>query len=541
MIKRKRNGMALITVVLISALLFVSIISITLKVIPENKIIAARSASERALSAVETGLSQVIFNLRNANFEAGTTAPYNNLEYLKITDVEAIAEATSGSSPFTYSEAPPVPGGSGTPYVVYQVKIKTTAGGGFDPNNPNQESVDSTLDIFSLGTVYDKPNGQILARKAIRSTFQVTFSKTPQTYNVDYGLLAGGNLEFIGNANLVYKGDIYAGGYIDKNNASDNVYVVLDGYAYACLNIDDSIVQPDKAIEGAPPIGDKIDGIINALKAYNQALADAFKNGTGPYDGTNSDYPNTNPNTFPGLTGMDKTIIQNIMSDYLTDNIIDPKNKDYDGKNVLTFYNDVKSGKIISDNPALTPNGMTFFSDLTKPIDSDSPKPIYLDKSAVYYNGSLSEKELENLNIGGTIVVEGDLKINSSITINLQENPLLIRVTGNVDLAGGAILNGNIFASSEDANTKIGVGDFTLNGYLVSPRNINVNGNFECNGSLISKGNIQLKGGVEITYKERGLGLLEVPYYVLDQPKAHIKESTWNEISYDDFIKTKSK
>jgi len=537
MFKHKRRGIALITVVLISALLFVSIIGITLKVIPENKIIAARSASERALSASETGLSQILFNLRNANFDDETTAPSGGFgfEYISINQVRAIAEATSGSNPFTYNEAPPVPGGGGTPYVVYQVKIKKIAGDPFDPDL-NMSELPNTLEIYSMGIVYEKQNGKVLARKAIQTKYDIIFELKPTTeegenYNLKYGIVSGGNIQFIGSSNRVFHGDIYAGGLIDKS--SNNIDpIVLDGKAFAVGTIDSGIVPTDdKRIEGAPPIGDEIDKVITMLNDYNESMADDFKNGTGLYDGTNLDYPNTNPNTFPGLTGIDKQTIQNIMNDYL--------GNDTDLVKKVSFYNDLVSGKIITDNPVLSANGKSFFINM---LNTE-----YLSKIVVYYKGDFdfqSYKDLEvngELKLGGVLIVDGDLNINSSVTINPDINPLLIRVTGNVDLAGGATLNGNIYASGEDANKKVGVGNFTLNGFLVTPRAIGVNGQFTCSGSLIAKGSIDLKGTTNITYVDRGLGDMVVPgepttvTELRNVISAEILVSSWKEISFDAF------
>ena len=151
MFRYKRKGMALITVVLISALLFVSIIGITLKVVPENKIIVARSSSQRALTAAETGLSHVLFNLRNADFMTDTTAPSGMPEYLDIADVKAIASNTA-----VYLLAPDLGEhaySTGTPYVTYWVKIKKTGGDTWTPTDaPSEETHSVTLAIYSMGT-----------------------------------------------------------------------------------------------------------------------------------------------------------------------------------------------------------------------------------------------------------------------------------------------------------------------------------------------------------------------------------------------------
>ena len=125
MILRKRKGMALITVVLIAALFLISIVGISAKVISEKKVSNARASSERALVAAETGLSQVLFNLRNTDFSAdpASTAPSLGQEYLKAIQVEELATQDGDSylplGPRAYSDKP---------YTTYDVKIRRLSG-----------------------------------------------------------------------------------------------------------------------------------------------------------------------------------------------------------------------------------------------------------------------------------------------------------------------------------------------------------------------------------------------------------------------------
>jgi Tfp pilus assembly protein PilX len=550
MFNAKRKGIALITVVLISALIFASIVGITLKVISENKIVAARSASQRALSAAETGLSQALFNLRNADFTPGgrTTVPPGttdlSLTYLTIDNVENIAEASAGaaSASTTYGEVP-VPGGDGVPYVTYQVKIKKVSGDPFNTNY-NNSTLDNVLEIYSLGTVYDKQDGSVIARKAVMMNCAITFNVKPATpgsppsnpVNVNYGIVSGGNMNFVGNANRVFHGDIYAGGDIMKNSNNDNSTIVLDGNAYAHGSVDSGIVaNPEQVYEGVSSPSDTIDQIIDRLKDFNKDLADAFMIGNYPYNGSNSDYPNTNRST---LSTDDQTIINNIFNYYLGDNT--------NFGRVSSFYDDLESEKIYTNYySGLSATGKTFLQNLAN--------PTYKDKIVCYYKGDVGKKDLtDNIKLGGVLIIDGNLSITSSITINPDNNNLIIRVTGNVDLKGGATLNcgnpGGIFASGENANSKVGVGSFTLNGFLITPRDIDINGTFTCNGSLLTKGNISLQGTTNITYVDRGLGNIQViPTPPSEFESASLENvasagqnssnpSSWQEVSYDKFL-----
>jgi hypothetical protein len=525
--------MALITVVLISALVFASIIGITMKVVPENKMVAARSSSQRASTAAETGLSQVLFNLRNADFAGGTTAPPASDEYLDILDVRNIAQYPEHTA-FAYGETT-VPGGTGTPYVTYSAKIEKTSGAAFDPDDI-ATAVPTTLAIYSLGTIYDKQNGTVLARKAILTECGVLFGAKSDV-SLEYGLVSGGTIKFIGGSNRVFHGDIYAGGNITKNSAGGST-IVLDGTAYAGGSVDSGIVpvtDPPSYQEGVPSPSDSIDEMNARLNAkYSKTLATAFRDGTAPYDGSDSNYPTTKRDVL-GLTPVDTAILNNIFDSYLGDPT--------DFAKVASLYTDLESGKIRDDNGAgLSVPGKAWVNALMD--------PDYRELIVCYYNGNVTKKELGDVGwkLGGGLIIEGSLTVNSSGTINPDPdpnqsppdpNPLVLRVMGNVDLGGGGTLNGNIYASGENksSNKKIGVGNFTLNGYLFTALvwDIDVGGAFTCNGSLITKGNIDLNGTTNITYIDRGLGELSIPVGSREIT-ANALPSTWKVVSYDEFV-----
>ncbi len=221
MILRKRKGMALITVVLIAALFLISIIGISAKVISEKKVSNARSSSERALVAAETGLSQTLFNLRNADFITNTTAPSTDLTYLTvdkiksivINDVGDVADCTEQA----YSDSTDVP------YVTYHIKIKRLSGDYDTVWNPSTTTEDYDarnipVQIYSLGTVYsDSTKAEILAKRVVTTECCVVYSKeSDTTYDssseaFNYGLFSGGDIIFSGGAQEV-DGNIYAGG-----------------------------------------------------------------------------------------------------------------------------------------------------------------------------------------------------------------------------------------------------------------------------------------------------------------------------------------
>jgi len=274
MILRKRKGMALITVVLIAALFLISIIGISAKVITEKKVSNARSSSERALVTSETGLSQILFNLRNTDFtDPGSTAPLGNLEYLTVGGARNIASNGSGYvlslSEHSYSES------TDKPFVTYSVKIKKIDGGTWDPDNPSEDPINVSLAIYSLGMVYsDSSKAEVLARRVISTECDAVFSIGTTSSLIDYGILAGGNIEFKGHA-TEEGGDIFANGNITSDGSTDRV---TDGEAYAHGAIDEGIA-PDGEHPGQATVN-----ISEQFEQYTKDMAYAFKTGGYPYN-----------------------------------------------------------------------------------------------------------------------------------------------------------------------------------------------------------------------------------------------------------------
>ena len=566
MFRHKRKGIALITVVLISALLFVSIIGITLKVVPENKIIAARSASERALTAAEAGISQVLFNLRNAVLDTSnnvtTTVPPNTALYLKYLNNDDVQNIIDGSdeSVLLKETNSPNPYLSGTPAATYWVKITKNS----DSGGTSNRTIGLTID--SMGIVFQDKNGnnaldlntdEVLARKVVETTvtYEINITTT-STSNLKGAIISGGDINFIGNTNTVFTGDIYADGNIDFNSQSSNAWVVLTGSAYAHGYVDDGIVQdPSKEHENQPSNSSVIAAIINNFKWYVSpsvtSISDAFKNGIDPYDGTQlfiqdpkypddpsktiPGYPNTNPSTLPPT---DQLVINGIFQDYLgTSSNFGSSSS----PGVANFYTDLFSGKILNSIPPTMLSARDFFTSLAN--------TAYSEKFVTYFKGTHQQHNevvddgiLSNVNykLGGVLIIDGDLKIDGNPTINPDNNPLIVIVTGNVTLGGGGgqdtgIFNGSIFATS--TTSKISAGNFIINGALVSPGEIDIGGNVTCNGTIVSQTAVRLNGTNQIWYDSSKLPTFmksDVPITTNTNTGTYASSnpSSWKEIPY---------
>lgn len=534
--------MALLTVVLIAALIFVSIVGIAARVVPENKMIASRSASERALTAAEAGLSQVLFNLRNTDFTSpGTTVPVgmatdSPLRYLTFTNVLDIARA-SGPYPETFPAedqsytSSPVPGGGTTPYVTYQVKIQKMPGS----SSSSTQMPAMGLRIYSLGTVSDKINGTVLARKAI--VLDVSIAYTTSTV-IKAAMLAGDTVKFNGNGNRVVAGDAWTGGDITKGGTAGSFIIQDPGTAYATGSIDDGVAA--KSVTHATSPSSELDAVISKLEsAYSKVSADAFMNGNYPYNGQPG-YPDTS------LVKTDPTI-QSIFVYYLGVNT--------NFARVASFYPDLKNGTIYNPGTGSKTTGIDDFSSQAVRDCLTSLRTFTTaangNKIVVYYDGSASPSDvtdnmLASAGVGGTLVINDNFSMNggtvnySASTFPVGVNPLTLRVMGTVDLKGNGVLVANIFASGESStkNPEVSVdgtggnnSTFKFAGFLVTTEDAKIGGNVNIYGTVAADSTLDVGGNNTITYVDSGLGTIEGPL----TPTVAAVQSSWKEVSFDKF------
>jgi hypothetical protein len=495
-----------------------------MKVVPENKIIVARSSSQRALTAAESGLSQVLFNLRNADFISETTAPSSNLEYLTIGNVESIASMNTGES-LKITIDPPPPYGTSTPYVTYQVKILKTGGETWIPDNlPSDALHNVSLEIHSMGLVLDKKGGNVLARKVISTNCNVDFNKTTETIPLSLALLAGGDIKFSGGGGGKYPiegGSVFANGNII---GKENKLVINGGSAYAAGTIPKGIASGGVN----PGYGTTIE-ISQIYADYNKNLAWNFKTGAYPYN--DSVAAQTDPKTGAVLytyPNMSDPYVQSVIRNYLHGATEDTGDMLED---IHAFYNDLMNATGTEDGSG---SGLDALNPL---VVADLQKNA--KKVAYYYNGDFTfngssikyfgdedkfytdpnqKKDINYLSFGGIIIIDGDLSIESNDAIgdlNKLDLTFIVRGTVTIRTTGSAVLNGLLYAE---------------NGIKME------SGSMEVNGAIITEGSIDVKGNSTITYHEMGLNTINVLKLLSSGvSNANIGLSSWKEISYDEF------
>jgi hypothetical protein len=499
---KKRNGFALIYTVLIGALVLISIVGLTMRAVPENTITKARTNSQRALAVAETGVSQVLFDLRNFGtsddpiYASKFDPNSGSLHYLNADNIKNLIDSTSGGvttySPYVTN---PTSSSSDNFETSYQAKIKVNS------NNTTSKILD--VDLYVLGTVKDR-SGNVLAREAVKTSFEILYTnpttivETVKTSPIfDYALYSGGDIVFGGSAQTV-EGSIHAAGTIDLGNAQNQVRVGGNGNAEAEKNITGSGIVTGKSYEGqsAPSVPFPT---IN-IDVY-KGLADAFRSGTAPYDGSKSTFPNiTSPHVL--------AVIQSYLGTPGSSSSL---------AGINNFYNALKNG-----TTGLSPAEL-----IAANLNLATAKNI------VYY---VKGDTQGNVNINGnfacigTLVVDGNLKINGYATIGDPADPgaAAILVKGNIDLSNGtADLYGLFYATGG----LTGSGTFSCEGSIATKGTIDVNGNYTIKYYPIINENLGVSGTTTTTTS----GSYSVTSAAGAGKSSSASSYTWKEISYDKF------
>jgi hypothetical protein len=475
---KRRRGFALIWVVLIGALIFVGIVSLTLRIVPENMITIARTHTQRALSVAEDGTSKVLFDLRNfgtstdPNYTSKFDPNSGSSHYLTQGNVITLINSSSGTTvpatnPPSYvtNLSPPSDESFETSY---KAKIKVISN---DTTNKILK-----VDLYTLGTVKDRANGNVLARKAIKTNFEIEYSiskkwvKEPLSEVANYALFSGNSISFSGNAQTV-NGDIHAIGLIDLGKA--NQVRVENGNA----ETEDGFVVYEHG-QGGTVDGGKLDTttsppapkitfpIIN-IDTYTN-LANALRAGTPPYDGQ----PVKDENGVPILdkdgheiyfANTSNDIVKLAIRSYLgapgTSSTLDGINN---------FYHD-----LINGTGELTPHpgGLTIAQ--LENLQAYMGSIVYYVQGPVTINAQFA--------CAGTLVVDGDLSINGGATVGDPNNPG----------ASAILVKGNIIRSNGNAD---------LYGLFYSTGSVKGVGTFDCEGSVITQGSMDLKGTYTVKY-----------------------------------------
>ena len=510
---KRRNGFALIYTVLIGALVFVGIVGLTMRIVPENAITSARTHSQRALSTAEAGASQVLFDLRS--FSDNDFIENSGEHYLTEQNIKTLIDGENlnnlAEKAYTTSDSFKT---------AYQAKIKVTPNNDEVTNN-NITTGSLNVDLYILGTVSDKANNNVLARKAVKTSFTVEYNKRDTSSSstvrkwhagvnssvVDYALFSGTNISFNGAAQTA-DGDIHACGSIYLG--SKGHIRVLNGDAEAEGGIFGNKSQvTGNWIEGsaAPEVAFPIIDIDN----YRD-LADAFRSGTAPYDGEPVYDKNGNLVNYADTSN---PIVLSVVQSYLG-----APGTSSSLSGIDAFYHDLMNGTggFVVLNPAQINDLRTYAKSI-----------VYYVEGPVHING-----QFECI---GTLVVDGDpnqenLIINGNSQVGDPNDPgaAAILVQGSIKMANGTADLYGLFYSTGSIR---GTGTFNCDGSIITQESIDLNGTFDVHYVPITwNPNLGISDGYweEIITVEPGETI-----YSVDSAASLGSSYTWKEISYDEF------
>lgn len=510
---KKRKGVALIYTVLVSALVLMSIVALTFRIVPENMITSARSHSQKALSVAEAGASQILFDLRSFGDNSFSPASGHFLEESEITSLIdgndiTILDREAGSLPTNPEDA-----GFKTSY---DVKINVL------DNDEENDILD--VNLYVCGVVSDKNTDKVLARSVIKTNFKIKYEievvpvfdtvtdyfwhEYPPSNVFDYAMYSGGDIEFGGSAQTV-EGNIHAEGIIDLGTAKNQVRVGGGGDAEARGNIIGKGIITGEALPNSPSVPFPE---LN-LDAYRQ-LADAFKSGQAPYDGSNANYPDlSSPLSSPLLL----PAVQSYLGDPSTPTTLEGINN---------FYNDLKN-----KTGAFAGVPLSAWQQLLNKANAI----VYYIQGDVHING-----QFECI---GTLVIDGNLMINGNSQVGdpLDPGAAAILVSGDIELSNGtADLYGLFYTEGKIT----GSGTFYCEGTIVSKESISVKGNYTVKYHEITNPNLNPSepGYWEEVSTEVPIG--EITYYSVvsaagfgsNMSDMATEGYKWIEVSYDDFL-----
>lgn len=474
----KRKGIALLWVVLTSTLIFVGIIGMSMKVVPQKKIENSRQYTQRALVVAESGLADTSYKLRT-----DTRAPSTNGS-VSIKDVLLrVGRYDSGDVPYDSGAA-----ATGSSDATYRVVIRET-------------TTTTGYTFYSLGTLYSQtsttvPSGTPLARQAISVSYSGHFMIG------EYAFLTEGSINV---HNGTVDGDIFANTSVEVRTA--NNAATLTGTAYCSAN---SFTGVPVAQQGSSvrPIDIPTIGLVPYRLEWANFVNGADHYASDTYPDTLSAYPDTGD---PDVHTFIQTYIQTTSGGT-------PQSQ-FDN-----FFSAVTTG---SDPVATYLRTYLNRGDLTFDIS-----PAGNGNTGAVKLGSLYSSTDPSRVLQGTIVIEGNLELNGNAVVGVDPFKTALLVTGGVNIVGSgsqqSVVNGLLYIEG------------TWGQISHIPLSFDGGGGFQCNGSIVASdpmGQIYLaSSNVVMNYVPNSIYALEIQTSVEEQlSRLSPVPSSWQQISYDAF------
>jgi len=508
---RARRGIALLTVVLLSALVFITIVGVGYVVVQEKIMVTSEYGFKDALAVAEAGMVQVTVNVQNAYFDGSTwSAPISN-EIFTSADIEAIASSTA-----VRTVTPKVfPAASSS---VIRVKAQKTTEGGI----VNGTLLDGTvIHVVSMGETYVSPPAAtagaststpsettLIGRRVLEADYQLVKNTTTVP---NYAMYAGAQIDFKGNNSHIYGGAIFANGDINLQKKGPRLDTGKIVYSGGTVSNDSGDVVQDSG-DGTLPIT-----LIPPTLASMKQLAFEFRTGTGHYTGITAGFPSTvslktylaeflgaEPTAVGTMQTSTFTGVQNLTADL----VLHPVNISTWIDASTSLHSDEERAAAHAEASALLArNAAGDYVNLMK---------------ATYYVEVATNDALNQLHAIGTIAVNplgGELQITGTATIDSGQLPLTPPWwTDNTQTGLSMFIYGDMKGTGSNSDTARVQGQITVTG------SFNGKGNFSIAGQLVVSQNITVAGNFYLSSvrSSDGSGEFSTLEFVL-------KDKTWHE------------
>jgi len=443
---RNRHGVALLTVILVAALVLISIVSIAERVTTEGTIVNGQNLSKNALSVAEAGLADVLADLRSAQWTAATVSTLRAGSYLTPAQVNALALSSAGAVTVTAKVQPypvDIGGASSSEYCVKIVKSSSAYWNGSSSwHNTVQLKIYSSAWVYAqAAATHDQSTA--VARRIVYAVYDVDFDLDADVTETrsdlfNYGILSGCQMNFGGNGSVT-------GGNVRSLTGIDVGSKVRVDSTHTTISpttpTGNSNVLKTLSSWYSPPPNDHLSLPTTLdLDAY-RSKALAFKTGSAPYNGT-AGYPDTR------LPEVQKAIQDSLGS----------------GAASSTDAIDAFQAHLAAGDGSW---GLVALSVRQSLLASLSKAVYFIEGDGKFTNKGGST-------IKGTVVMNGNLNMDGG-SINAGSGGLALLVQGNIEVGnGGGTIVGAVFATGN-----LGT----------------LNGNFYVKGSIAVAGTVEKGSG----------------------------------------------
>lgn len=508
---RARRGIALLTVVLLSALVFITIVGVGYVIVQEKIMVTSEYGFKDALAVAEAGMAQATANMQNAYFDGSAWAAPVSDEIFTPENIRDIA-----IHPTTVQTVTPkvFPAASSS---VIRLKVQRTDGDNIVNGRLPQDAV---IHVVSMGETYVNSlaaevgaltNAPLESTLVGRRVLEATYQLEKHTVSVpDYAMYTGAQIDFKGDNSYVYGGDIFANGDINLQKKSPRLqpagmYTAYSGGTVSNNNGD--LVQDSG--DGTVPIT-----LTPPSLASMKQLAYEFRTGAGQYDGTHAGFPATMflKDYLAGFLGAEPTDVATM---------------------VPSTFTGVENLTADLMNPSGIWSAWTGLSRAEADVLRSSVGGAFptLMKATYYVEVAQKNDALSQLHAIGTIAVNplrGEFQITGTATIDSGQQPPMTPPWWTDPTQTGL----SMFIYGDMKGTGSGSDIATLQGQITVTGSFNGTGNFSIAGQLVVSQDITVAGNFYLTYmrSSEGSGEFSMLQFVL-------KDQTWHEETLDTFTK----